>query len=53
MEIEDGLMWGVLLNYENTHLLLIDARKKDVEDELGIDIDEEKESQRTADLLKN
>ncbi len=32
---------------------LIGARKKDVEDELGIDIDEEKESQRTAELFKN
>jgi len=36
-----------LLNYENTQLLLIGARKKDVEEELGIDIDEEKESQGT------
>ena len=41
-----------LLNYENTQLLLIGARKKDVEEELGIDIDEEKESQRSADLFK-
>jgi hypothetical protein len=40
-----------LLNYENTQLLLIGARKKDVEEELGIDIDEEKESARTADLF--
>ena len=41
-----------LLNYENTQLLLIGARKEHVEEELGIDIDEEKESQRTADLFK-
>ena len=40
-----------LLNYENIQLLLIGARKKDVEEELGIDIDEEKESQRSADLF--
>jgi hypothetical protein len=41
-----------LLNYENTQLLLIGARKKDVEEELGVDIDEEKESQRSADLFE-
>jgi len=41
-----------LLNYENTELLLICARKNDVEEDLGIDIDEEKESQRSADLFK-
>ena len=41
-----------LLNYENTQLLLIGARKRDVEEVLGIDIDEEKESQRSADLFK-
>jgi len=40
-----------LLNYENIQLLLIGARKKDVEEELGIDIDEEKESHRSADLF--
>jgi hypothetical protein len=40
-----------LLNYENTQLLLIGARKEDVEEELGIDIDEEKESTRTAELF--
>ncbi len=40
-----------LLNYENTQLLLIGARKKDVEEELGINIDEEKESARTAELF--
>jgi hypothetical protein len=41
-----------LLNYENTQLLLIGARKKDVEEELGVDIDEEKETERSADLFK-
>jgi hypothetical protein len=40
-----------LLNYENTQLLLIGARKKEVEEELGINIDEEKESARTAELF--
>jgi hypothetical protein len=40
-----------LLDYENTQLLLIGARKEDVEEELGIDIDEEKESARTAELF--
>ncbi len=41
-----------LLDYENTQLLLIGARKKDVEGELGIDIDDEKETQRSADIFK-
>src|ERR671931_226 len=41
-----------LLNYENTQLLLIGARKKDVEEELGIDIEEQKETERSADLFK-
>jgi hypothetical protein len=40
------------LNYENTQLLLIGARKKNVEEELGIDIDEENETERSADLFK-
>ena len=40
------------LNYENTQLLLIGARKKNVEEELGIDIDEEKETEKSADLFK-
>jgi hypothetical protein len=40
------------LNYENTQLLLIGARKKNVEEELGIDIDEEKETERSADIFK-
>jgi hypothetical protein len=42
-----------LLDYENTQLLLIGARQKDVEEELGIDIDEEKESARTAELFND
>ncbi|MGH9986541.1 MAG: hypothetical protein ACRD8W_21575 [Nitrososphaeraceae archaeon] len=41
-----------LLNSENTQLLLIGARKKDVEEELGIDIDEEKETLNSSDLYK-
>lgn len=41
-----------LLNYENTQLLLIGARKKDVEEELGIDINEEKETLNSAELYK-
>src|ERR687898_3364457 len=41
-----------LLNYENTQLLLIGAKKKDIEVELGVDIDEEKETERSADLFK-
>jgi hypothetical protein len=32
--------------------LLIGARTKDVEEELGVDIDEEKETERSADLFK-
>jgi hypothetical protein len=42
-----------LLDYKNSQLLLIGARKKDVEEELGIDIDEEKESSRTAELFND
>jgi hypothetical protein len=41
-----------LLNYENTQILLIGARKNDIEEELGVDIDEEKETERSADLFK-
>jgi hypothetical protein len=41
-----------LLNYENTQLLLIGANKKNIEEELGVDIDEEKETERSADLFK-
>jgi Protein of unknown function (DUF2795) len=42
-----------LLNYENTQLLLIGARKKDVEEELGIDIDEQNETENSADIFKD
>lgn len=42
-----------LLNYENTQLLLIGARKNDVREELGIDLNEEKETADTAELFKN
>jgi hypothetical protein len=41
-----------LINYENTQLLLIGARKKDVEEELGIDIDEQRETENSADMFK-
>jgi uncharacterized protein DUF2795 len=41
-----------LLNYENVQVLLIGARKKDVEEELGIDFDEEKETADTAEIFK-
>jgi hypothetical protein len=41
-----------LLNYENTQVLLIGARKRDVEDELGIDLNEEKEDANTAELFR-
>jgi hypothetical protein len=41
-----------LLDYKNAQLLLIGARKKDVEEELGIDIDDEKETANTAELFK-
>ena len=41
-----------LLNYENTQVLLVGARKKDVQEELDIDLNEEKETANTADLFK-
>jgi len=41
-----------LLNYENTQMLLIGARKKAVQEELGIDLNEEKETANTADLFR-
>jgi hypothetical protein len=41
-----------ILDYENTQLLLIGARKKNVEEELGIEIDEEKENKNSADMFK-
>lgn len=42
-----------LLDYENTQLLLIGARKKDVEEELDIKIDEEKETASTSELFND
>ncbi len=41
-----------LLNYENTQVLLIEARKKDVEEELGIEINEQRETDKSADMFK-
>lgn len=41
-----------LLDYENTQLLLIGSRKRNVEEELGIEIDEEKENKNSADIFK-
>lgn len=42
-----------MLNYENTQLLLlIGARKKDIQEELKIDLSEEKETENTAELFK-
>ena len=41
-----------LVDYENTQLLLIGARKKDVAEELGIDLNEEKETANTAELFR-
>lgn len=41
-----------ILNYENTQLLLIGARRKNVEEELGIEVDEEKEDKNSADIFK-
>ncbi len=41
-----------ILDYENTQLLLIGARKRNVEEELGIEIDEEKENKNNADIFK-
>jgi hypothetical protein len=40
------------LNYENAQVLLIGARKKDVQEELGIDLNEERETADTAELFK-
>jgi hypothetical protein len=58
MEIFGDRRWidienSELLDYENTQLLLIGARKKDVEEVLGINIDEEKETQKVQIYLKN
>jgi hypothetical protein len=41
-----------ILNYENTQLLLIGARKRNVEEELGIEIDEERENKISTDIFK-
>ena len=41
-----------LLDYENCQLLLINTNKKDVEEELGIDLNAEKERLNTAELFK-
>jgi len=41
-----------LLNYENTQVLLIGARNKDVEEELGIEINEQRETDKSADMFK-
>ena len=41
-----------IINYENSQLLLIGARKRNVEEELGIEIDEEKENRNSADIFK-
>ena len=40
------------MNYENAQMLLIGARKKDVQEELGIDLNEERETADTAELFK-
>jgi hypothetical protein len=42
-----------ILNYQNTQVLLVGARKKGVEEELGIDLDEEKENENTAELFRD
>ncbi len=41
-----------ILDYENTQILLIGARKRNVEEELGIEIDEEKENNNNAEIFK-
>jgi hypothetical protein len=41
-----------IMNYENAQVLLIGARKKDVQEELGIDLNEERETADTAELFK-
>jgi hypothetical protein len=41
-----------ILDYENTQLLLIGARKRNVKEELDIEIDEEKENKNHADMFK-
>lgn len=49
IDVEDSK----LLNYENTQLLLIGARKEHVEEELGININEERETEKSADREYN
>ena len=39
-------------NYQNTQLLLIGAKKKDIQEELEIDLNEEKETENTAEIFK-
>lgn len=41
-----------ILNYENTQVLLIGAKQGNVEKELGIELNEEKETENTAELFK-
>jgi hypothetical protein len=41
-----------IMNYENAQVLLIGVRKKDVQEELGIDLNEERETADTAELFK-
>jgi hypothetical protein len=42
-----------ILDYENTQLLLIGARKRNVEEELGIEIDEEREDKISTEMFKD
>lgn len=41
-----------LINYQNTQVLLIGARKENVKEELDIEINEDKENKNSADLFK-
>jgi hypothetical protein len=41
-----------ILDYENTQVLLVGARKKAVREELDIDLNEEQENENTAELFK-
>ena len=47
MDAEPGI-----LDYENTQVLLVGARKKAVREELDIDLNEEKENENTAELFR-
>ena len=42
-----------ILNYENTQVLLMGAKQGNVEKELGIELNEEKETENTAELFKD